>query len=245
MLRGILTAEWEGTVSPRKYADGVSACLENSRRLFEDSLTLQKAHRYPSAVALAILSLEEIDKMYRLLRIALIKEPSSLKREWAEWRDHKAKLKSVLRPIPAEQPKATAEVLSIATVHHLAQRLKLRSLYVTLLQDGTWSRPGGIITESLCRGMVIPTAFLLFGRASLLGFLADDTVEKMDMPTKATSVARRLHKWRRSQPGLRWAEQQGKIHEKWLTATAARFGVKIPSEPTASRQPDLPTGLGH
>jgi AbiV family abortive infection protein len=88
--------EWRRPIGPAAYARGVSACLENARGLIEDALVLLESGRTARAVALGILALEEGDKIKRVFRIALMTDPTAIKREWAAFRDHRPKLSSSL-----------------------------------------------------------------------------------------------------------------------------------------------------
>jgi hypothetical protein len=51
--------QYKGVLASAQIADGMNAATRNSRRLFEDAQLMLEQERYPSAVGLAILSIEE------------------------------------------------------------------------------------------------------------------------------------------------------------------------------------------
>lgn len=53
-----------GGNNKEKYEEAIEACIENGKRLIEDSETLRDFERFPTAKALAILAQEEFAKAY-------------------------------------------------------------------------------------------------------------------------------------------------------------------------------------
>jgi len=82
-LRGPLTAA--------QIAEGMRLALQNATRLAEDADSLLKAGRIPSAVALAILSIEESGKVSILRQMAIAEDEKEWLQLWKAYRSHTKK----------------------------------------------------------------------------------------------------------------------------------------------------------
>lgn len=72
-------------------ADGINAAYRNSRRLFDDAAAMFAAQRYPTAMSLAVLSIEEYGKASIIHRILLAKSDKTRIEHWREFTSHTAK----------------------------------------------------------------------------------------------------------------------------------------------------------
>jgi AbiV family abortive infection protein len=81
--RGQLTAE--------QIAEGMTRALKNAARLATDAALLLENDRVPSAVALAILSIEESGKVSILRQMVIAEDANELKKLWKEYRSHTRK----------------------------------------------------------------------------------------------------------------------------------------------------------
>ena len=81
--RGQLTAE--------QLAEGMTRALTNAARLAEDAVTLMERGRVPSAVALAILSIEESGKVPIFRQMALAEDDKEWQQLWKAYRSHTKK----------------------------------------------------------------------------------------------------------------------------------------------------------
>lgn len=230
-LRRISMEESRRPLGPTAYAHGMSACLENARALVDDSLFLLESGRNARAVALAVLALEDGDKLKRVFRLAFASDPVWTKREWAAFRDHKAKLPSALsllthggfslHDIP---PRKIIPVLwDNPDLPRLAQRLKERCLYVSRLRDGIWSVPSNVAPPELAPA-IVASALFVFTVTSTLVLCTDLLVggqleespgfERPDF-TGALPRARRWLKWRLGPGGQRWGRREMARLEAW------------------------------
>lgn len=75
---------YQGRLSAAQIAAGMNAAENNARRLAEDAATLLGLGRFPTATALAILSIEEAGKVSILRELALARSEEELA---AAWRD--------------------------------------------------------------------------------------------------------------------------------------------------------------
>ena len=57
-------SQLQGRLTLDQIAEGMNAASKNAIRLVEDAQVLLAAERYPSALALAILAIEEARKLY-------------------------------------------------------------------------------------------------------------------------------------------------------------------------------------
>ena len=74
-----------------QIAEGMGLALQNAARLAEDADSLLKAGRVPSAVALAILSIEESGKVSILRQMAIAEDEKEWLQLWKAYRSHTKK----------------------------------------------------------------------------------------------------------------------------------------------------------
>jgi AbiV family abortive infection protein len=89
-----------GALSRDEVAEASTAYLKNGRDLMEEALILYGNQRIPRAVALAVLALEEIAKVPRVvntfLQDALAGDPQVWKEFWKSGGSHRAKQELIL-----------------------------------------------------------------------------------------------------------------------------------------------------
>ena len=66
---------FSGPLTPQEVLEGINAAQTNALRLLDDAKLLMEAGRYPSAAALAILSIEERGKVIILKNIVIVSNP--------------------------------------------------------------------------------------------------------------------------------------------------------------------------
>lgn len=241
-LKRLEMREAEHPLSPTAYGKGVSACLENSRALFDESLTLMEGGHHARAVALAILSLEELDKVKRILRLTLFVDAKDIKREWRSFRNHHPKLTSSLSFLThgtisivtdvIKGPKGRGKELKwLPKSPELASTLKLRCLYVSCLEDGFWSVPSKLVPRYIASAIIAVVHFLLsINTAIVLGIEmvvggqveGGPEIERPDLSKGATIRARKWLRWRLGKAGQRWGETELGKMMRWLNASGAR-----------------------
>jgi AbiV family abortive infection protein len=179
-LKKILNS-YAGSLTSEEISEGISAAQANALRLLDDARLLLEAGRFPSAAALAILSMEERGKTIILKRLAIVKDPADLKAAWRDYRNHRAKNAGWIIPQLVKQGART--MLSLAdsvdqNAEHAAvlDALKQVSFYTDCLEKRHWSVPTEVIDEDLARSM-IASAELMWGGQSI-------TVREVDLWTK-------------------------------------------------------------
>jgi AbiV family abortive infection protein len=83
--------QYKGQLSPAQIASGINVAHQNARRLYNDAKLLFDNSRYPSSLALAILSIEESGKVSILRSLSLAQNGNDRKDSWKKYRNHKAK----------------------------------------------------------------------------------------------------------------------------------------------------------
>lgn len=136
----------------------MNAALTNARRLLRDADALVAASSYPSAAALAILSIEEIGKLH-ILRMLLTVPQGARKSMWREYRSHVAKNVLWLFPLLVARGARRLDhfrlLFSESSPH--AEQLdvfKQLCLYTDCLGDGTWSVPSEAADRDTAHGLV-------------------------------------------------------------------------------------------
>ena len=82
---------YRGKLSPSEIAEGMNAARENALRLAEDAELLLEQGRFPSAVSLAILSIEETGKVRVLREFSLARTDKERSTSWRAYRTHTKK----------------------------------------------------------------------------------------------------------------------------------------------------------
>lgn len=162
---------YSGPLTPEQISEGISAAQANALRLLDDARLLLEAGRFPSATALAILSIEERGKTIILKRLAIVRDPADLKAAWRDYRSHRAKNAGWIIPHLVKQGART--MLSMAgsvdsNAEHAAvlDALKQVSFYTDCLGKRHWSVPAEVIDEDLARSM-IASAEMMWGGQSI------------------------------------------------------------------------------
>lgn len=240
-MRRLRVREWTKPISPASYARGVSVCLANARDLMDDAVVLLMDGRNARAVALAILALEEGDKVRQLFLLTHMGDDDARK-QWEAFRLHRPKLSASLSLLThgsfsLHQRKWAALKLKggrgmfFAELPHLANVLKERCLYADLLRDGLWSVPARTVPRVVAAGIVGLASYLL-GITSTLVFGSDMTIagQLAPMPGQHRPVMSGLSKrgerwytWRMSRVGQQWGARELTRHMRWVVDWEARM----------------------
>jgi AbiV family abortive infection protein len=137
---------YRGTLSAKDVADGINVAVRNARRLATDARILLDARRYPSAAALAILSMEESGKIPSLRALSLAHTPIELASAWGEYRRHRVKnaqwIASELAAKGAGHLTGFADAVTREREHmDVADLSKHLSLHTDCYNKGHWSEP--------------------------------------------------------------------------------------------------------
>ena len=136
----------------------MNAALRNARRLADDAKLLLDAKRYPTASALAILSIEESGKI-SILRGLAFEPDKEVNRIWREYRSHRSKNVRWILPSLVAEGARDLDSLRLAadpSAEHTAilDQLKQISFYTDCLGNAHWSEPENVIDDELAKPLV-------------------------------------------------------------------------------------------
>ncbi len=118
-------------------------CLENAEGLVEDAKVLYNNGRFPRALAMCVLSFEEMGKIVQLTGALVNKTPNEWERFWKRFRDHKSKRK-IVASIEADMWGLTDdERRDEQQTEEFVERMKLLCLYVDFVNGKKVYTPMG------------------------------------------------------------------------------------------------------
>ncbi|MDE0149323.1 MAG: AbiV family abortive infection protein [Rhodospirillaceae bacterium] len=157
-------SKYRGALRPPQIASGINAARRNARRLADDAKLLLEADRYPTAAAMAVLSIEESGKITILRQFASIPD-TERKRLWREYQSHQKK--NVMWILPDLVASGARDLDSLAPAadtsgEHTAllDQIKQISLYTDCLGNAHWTEPEKVIDREVANRLV-STADLL------------------------------------------------------------------------------------
>ncbi|MGL4577670.1 MAG: AbiV family abortive infection protein [Shewanella xiamenensis] len=144
--------QWKNSLKPSQIAEGMNAANKNAIRLLEDAESLFALERFPSALSLAILSIEESGKTSILRELALAKNGDQVKEAWKKYRSHTKK--NVMWIFPslvaagANKLENFRDVFDKESDHpQLLDNLKQIGFYTDCLGKAHWSIPVEVIDK--------------------------------------------------------------------------------------------------
>jgi AbiV family abortive infection protein len=154
-----------GNITPKETVEGINASKRNSKRLVEDAKLLFKSERYPSAIALAILAIEEDGKATLLRNIPTASTDAEIKNVWKQFRSHRNKngLWKFADYVNKEVKKFSEVKSLVASNSEHTKRLdqiKQACFYVDCYRKGFWSEPVKIADIQFAQ-LIINTAGVL------------------------------------------------------------------------------------
>lgn len=158
---------YKGRLTPAKISEGMNAACRNANRLVDDAFLLLGARRFPSALALAILAIEEAGKLPILTRLAIARSDAEYAEIWKEYRSHTSKNRMWTFPsLVAAGARALEDfrpLFSPGAEHpYKLDQLKQIAFYTDCLGNAHWSNPEEVIDESLAQS-IAQTAKILAG----------------------------------------------------------------------------------
>lgn len=147
---------YKGKLNADQITEGINAAINNAKRLSKDANLLLEAERFPSAAALAILSIEESGKVSILRALSLAKTPEDVKEAWDNYRAHTKKNATWLLPQLVLQGARKLEDLKMlfdkSSDHpYILDQVKQIAFYTDCLGKAHWSLPQDVIDESLAK----------------------------------------------------------------------------------------------
>jgi AbiV family abortive infection protein len=150
--------EYKGMLTAADAARGMNAAIANARRLYEDAQALADGNRLPSALGLAILSIEEAGKVSIIRGIAMCGSDEAARREWKRFRSHREKNAQWILADLASKGARTLEDLRevVDGKEHPAMldRLKQHSFYTDCVTPCRWVVPADVIPVSFTHSIL-------------------------------------------------------------------------------------------
>jgi AbiV family abortive infection protein len=160
--------QYRGPLTDTEIAEGMNAAGRNARRLAADAAVMIREESFPTAAALAILSIEESGKTAILRGMAALTSEGDIKQAWQQYRKHTAK--NVMWQIGDLVARGARRLddfrpLFAATSDspYVLEMLKQIALYTDCLGQRHWSEPPNAVESNLAQSLV-QTADLLAQR---------------------------------------------------------------------------------
>jgi AbiV family abortive infection protein len=151
--------QFKNHLSYSQIADGMNAACENARRLVEDAQILFDSQRYPSAVSLAILAIEESGKTAILREMATARDGKALKAAWKSYRSHtKKNVAWILLDLVIDGARKLEDFDQITNPQgdhpEILDNVKQIGFYTDCLGKAHWSVPSEVIDENTAKGIL-------------------------------------------------------------------------------------------
>lgn len=151
--------KYAAALSPAEIAEGMNAAGNNACRLRDDAKRLLADSRFPTALSLATLSIEESGKVSILRSLAMARNQKEVAETWQEYRSHTRKNR--IWPLIETFAKGARrlgdfrELFDDDAEHpFLLDNLKQLGFYTDCLGKKHWSIPDQVIDGDLARQIV-------------------------------------------------------------------------------------------
>lgn len=163
--------QFRGRLGAADATAGISCARSNAQRLAADAEHLLANGRHASALALAVLAIEEAGKISILRALVLARSDEEARADWKEYRSHTSKNR--LWPIIETALHGARRLddfrgLVADDAEHPAflDQLKQLAFYTDCLGDRHWSIPSDVIDSELA-SLIVRTAKLLASGAEI------------------------------------------------------------------------------
>ncbi|HAJ27016.1 MAG TPA: AbiV family abortive infection protein [Syntrophus sp. (in: bacteria)] len=153
-------SQHRGPISLAMIAEGMNIARANAKRLFEDASALYEAGRTHSAVALAILSIEESGKISILRQMALCESEAEWRQAWKDYRSHIRKnVAWILGELAAKGARTIDELRPIVNSDsdhpNVLDNLKQLCLYTDCVNNSKWTSPEALEIKDLASYLLL------------------------------------------------------------------------------------------
>jgi AbiV family abortive infection protein len=157
------------SLTASQIAEGMNASHRNAKRLVEDAKLLLENGRCASAVACAILSIEESGKSPILRALALARNQQEVKKHWREYRTHTSKnMMWIIAQLFAQGATKATDFLPMfdqdSEHPYLLDQLKQLCFYTDCLASAHWSEPQQVASRELAETLIHVATGLSSGR---------------------------------------------------------------------------------
>jgi AbiV family abortive infection protein len=156
---------YRGPLTPQTAAIGIKAAKENAKRLLDDAQLLLDERRFPSACALAALSIEEVCKPALIRKLLIAESPEQVRKGWQLFASHHDKAAPWLVPsVIASQPETYEDFVE----HFMRTRdpilldsLKQLSIYLGCYGACHWAAPIEVIEREQTDAVISSARILI------------------------------------------------------------------------------------
>lgn len=160
---------FRGRLSASEIAIGMNAASRNAMRLLDDASLLFEKQRYPTAVSLAVLAIEEAGKLSILRGLSIAPNNNVLAEEWKNYRKHTAKnVAWIIGDLAAQGAKTLNDLRPIFDRNSdhgtVLDTIKQIGFYTDCYANGHWSEPQEVIDHELALSILSVAKILCRGR---------------------------------------------------------------------------------
>lgn len=146
-------------ITAAQIAEGMRLALQNAARLAEDADSLLEAGRVPSAVALAILSIEESGKVSILRQMAIAEDEKEWLQLWKAYRSHtKKNILWIIGDLVQKGARSLDELRQLVDAESdhpdILDQLKQICIYTDCFAKAKWSSPEDVEVGTLAPYLV-------------------------------------------------------------------------------------------
>jgi AbiV family abortive infection protein len=160
---------YRGKLSPAQIAEGMNAAVQNARLLMGDAKLLLEHKRFPTAMSLAILAIEEDGKTALLRYLAISSSDEEVKDAWKSYRSHTQKnIAWILPDLARRGARKIEDMLALVDKNSdhppMLDQAKQLGFYTDCLGDAHWSIPAEVVSEELAKAIVETADVLVSAR---------------------------------------------------------------------------------
>ncbi len=150
---------YRGELSAKEVADGINTAIRNAKRLAADAKLMLDAKRYPTAASLAIISIEETEKVSTLRAMSVAQSKDELAQAWEDYRGNRpqgtAWIAAELDAKGAGHLSGFSEAME-KDDHHpgMLAILKRLGVHTECYRKGYWSEPAVVIDANAAAVLV-------------------------------------------------------------------------------------------
>lgn len=150
---------YRGELSAKDVADGINSAIRNAKRLAADAKLMLDAKRYPTAAALAIVSIEESEKVSTLRALSVAQTKEELTQAWEDYRANRTQgtawIAAELDSKGAGHLSGFSEAMEKDAYHSgMLAILKRLGLHTECYRKGYWSEPSVVIDANAAAVLV-------------------------------------------------------------------------------------------
>ncbi|MBA7486228.1 hypothetical protein ES707_21784 [subsurface metagenome] len=174
----VLFNKYDDKLTLEQISEGIYLCIENALNLFGDAYVLQKAKRFPRALSLLLVAIQEAGKVNILENMVTIStgDQKRWKKEWQNFRKHKIKdslgysikISSDFHDSPGEA--FWQQLLYIKNFASSREKVRQLGLYIDYIAgDKKWWSPNEIIEDmvKIAENEVVQILYKLYRKKEL------------------------------------------------------------------------------